>query len=440
MSHSQSTCPMCREPSLERRGARARCIACDASFEFDGVGRKVRLSAIPARFAEWRSVLAGRWFTRPELFAAVDEAQAAEQAAADDDGADNEDALFRDDDDAAAAAAAEGDWARLLPLVLVTGVFVLGCLCAAGAALAAMALAVSNLWTAGPTPTVLPAGSGTPPPAQPSLATVVGVLDGTAAMPPAESSAPLPERTPSSPENAPQQPIATATRLPVAEQPIEPTRPRRAFPLTPEPPLAEPPTAEPPPAEPPTAEPPTPAPLVSPLNPPPADLLPPTFTPPAAEQTPASPTPVQASPTPPPPTATPPPAGPQPTATPTYAPGEVTSAGDLHLSVNFNDPEYVEITNKGSKEVQFTGMKLRALIPGRPANDPSLTHDLLNGGSILGNQTCRIYTRNRPLNDGQQCKEEWGIDSGNLWPDTPGKGVTVVLLDAEGHELVRVTY
>ncbi len=421
---------------MERRGARARCIACDASFEFDGVGRKVRLSAIPARFAEWRSVLAGRWFTRPELFAAVDEAQAAEQAAADDDGADNEDALFRDDDDdddddAAAAAAAEGDWARLLPLVLVTGVFVLGCLCAAGAALAAMALAVSNLWTAGPTPTVLPAGSGTPPPAQPSLATVVGVLDGTAAMPPAESSAPLPERTPSSPENAPQQPIATATRLPVAEQPIEPTRPRRAFPLTPEPPLAEPPTAEPPPAEPPTAEPPTPAPLVSPLNPPPADLLPPTFTPPAAEQTPASPTP-------PPPTATPPPAGPQPSATPTYAPGPpVRSSGDLLVEVN-PEADVVKINNLGDQQVSLTGMKLRALIPGRPANDPALTFDFPNGSTILHNGTCTVFTHDIRLSD--QCPFDWSAAAGTLWPDTPGKGVTVVLLDAEGRELVRVTY
>jgi hypothetical protein len=100
--------------------------------------------------------------------------------------------------------------------------------------------------------------------------------------------------------------------------------------------------------------------------------------------------------------------------------------------------EFVEIENIGGAQVSLDGLELRYIIPGRSPNEPPGGFVFVNGDVILANQKCHVYTNGRPLSE--PCAQDWGYGNGNLWPDTPGRGITVQLLDVNDREMARFTY
>ena len=457
-----STCPLCRDQRLERISARAHCGGCGCRLEFDAAdGRLARIARFPREYEHLALALADHWYTRREMFAAVDAARSAPTSDAVDDFDESRDENSGGTSDqsqvesrAESRAGREVDRSRWMPLITLTGVLVFGCLCAAAASVVALGLFVSNVWLSdGATPVApqaaLPPGTAAPQSASAALPGAAEMESGSDGLPapeqvaapvPGEAVLPAPDAASPAPADViPPVQVAATTAPPPTDLPIA-TRPRRNVP-----PALPAPTAVPTPLPP-------PSPLDSPLPAPPNDALPgpelptlpPTFTPPSnSDALPtlspplASATSVPASPTPAP---TP---GPAPSATPTYAPGSVLLLGDLVMRVEWAGEDMIRIQNTSGQAVSLNGMKLVALVPNGvipnvAPSDPRLIYEFTNGATILGNQECTIYTRDVRLSD--PCPFGWTAAAGLLWPDVPGKGVTALLIDAEGRELYRVTY
>lgn len=418
----QSTCPLCREAALQRKGAAAVCGACNCALEFDGNGGQARIVRFPRAYAELGPALGGRWMTRGEMFAAVD----AELAAIDDDAVDY--AASEDHSGDYSEDFAPASRASLLPITAVTSLLVLGCMCMAALAFGATVLSLL--------------------PGKPDAAAVVSARTPQAfadAVPPGvavTTTAVVPPTAP--PPTAPT--IASETPLPQAPGPIASPLLPPTVPPTQAPP-AEPTLAPPPPTQPPQ---PTLPPAVAPTV-----ALPPTFTPvlpltptnaavqtvtptplPTATRTPTPTVPLLPTPGPPQPTITP---------TPTYVPGGTIFFGPLRITrVVFvgaapsQFDEYVEIENIGGAQYSLTGLELRYIIPGRSPIEAPGPFEFPNDATILANQKCRIFTNVTP--PGEPCGHDWKYANGNLWPDTPGRGITVQLLDVDNREMARFTY
>ena len=131
--------------------------------------------------------------------------------------------------------------------------------------------------------------------------------------------------------------------------------------------------------------------------------------------------------------------------TPTYVPGGTIFFGPLRITqvvyvgaTSGQFDEFVEIENVGGAQFSLTGIEVRYIIPGRSPIEPPGPFEFPNGEVILANQKCRVYTNGKPL--GEPCAQDWGHTAGNLWPDTPGRGITVQLLDPDNREMARFTY
>jgi Lamin Tail Domain len=432
----QSTCPLCREAALQRKGTAAVCSACNCALEFDGNGGKARIVRFPRAYAGLGPILGGRWMTRGEMFAAVD----AELEAIDQDDADSADAEGRSGDRLEDFAPASRD--ALLPITALTSLLVLGCLCMAALAFGATvwsllpgepdATAVVSVRTPQTLAEAVQTGGGLT-----ITADGQGVPAGTA-----------PADTPA----APQPTVPLETPLPQAPGPIAsplqppaapPTQAPRAEPtLAPQPPTQP----APQPAGPQTTQPPAAAPTVS---------LPPTFTPvllvtltnanvqtatatllPTVTRTPTPTAQLQPTVGTPVPTLTP---------TPTYVPGGTIFFGPLRITrvvyvgtAPSQFDEFVEIENIGGAQFPLAGIEVRYIIPGKSPIDAPGPFEFPNGEVILANQKCHLYTNGKPL--GEPCAQDWAHANGNLWPDTPGRGITVQLLDADNKEMARFTY
>lgn len=437
MAEKLRPCPLCHADRLERIDGQARCGGCGCRLEFDVDGRRVRVAYLPRRFAHLETALLDHWFTRRELQEAVRPARDAEPS-------DEVDEIDEIDEPGDSEAPATG--VPTLPLIAAVAMLVVVCLCVALLAGAAFGYVVSargieerQAATAGA------AAAGAATAATPADSAEFGpgaalqTPEGAAAGESIDAVAPSVPAAPSDGGFAGEAPdrIVPPTLTPSPAAPAAPRAP---------PPAEPPPTPAPNPALDSPLPPPTPAPdAAPPTEVRPEPQLPPTFTP-APENPPNAPPPTESAPTatPPPPVApatnTPlPPTntpGPAPTPTPTYAPGGKTEGG-VEIVINYNDDQ-VKLTNIGSEVVQLTDLHLRALVPGRAANDPALRFDFPNGATIIINGTCTVYVVNYSPTD--QCPFDWGSAAGVLWPDTPGKGVTVLLVDANGRELARYTY
>lgn len=394
-------------------------------LEFDGVGRKARVVRVPRRFAHLD--LGDRWFSRRELFEAVDAAMQSVSSA--DSSRDESD--FEDQQGSQAPIRKDA-----VPLTVLAGVLTLGCLCAAAAAVMALGVFLSNSWQSGDAPAA--SGMLAAAPTIDAQATPLAEQALAAEQPPPAADSP-----------------AADGAIPPSPQPASEAQPSEPLP-TPPPPESQdsaPPTIEAPPVEEPAQPLPTPPPslLESPLPAPPAEAappesppLPPTFTPPAAVEELPTLQPVTPTPTfPAPPTAPPPTPGPPPSATPVYVPGVVRTQGELVLEIQWGAEDIVVVQNMGVQPVSLYGMKLRAIapagvIPNVAPNDPRLEFFFPNGAVILGNQECKVYVHD--LRPSDPCPFDWSAAAGVLWPDLPNKGVTVALVDADGQEWVRITY
>jgi len=450
MAEKLRPCPLCQADRLERIDGHARCGGCGCRLEFDVDGRRARVAYLPRRFAHLETALLDRWFTRRELQEAVRPARDAEPSDEIDeiDEFDEIDASDEGDEPGDAEASATG--VPMAPLIAAVAMLVVACLCVALLAGVALGYVVSSRGieerqaataaAAAVATAAAPAGSVEFGPGA-ALQTPEGAaagesVDGVA---PSEPAAPSPgEPVPPASGAVGEAPdrVAPPTTTPSPVAPVNPRAPPPAEPTPAPNPALESPLPAPPPAQD-DAPPPTEA--------RPEPQLPPTFTP-APENPPNAPPPTEsastATPPPPvipatntplPPTNTP---GPAPTPTPTYAPGSKTEGG-VEITVNFAEDQ-VKLTNIGSEVLQLTDIHLRALVPGRAANDPALRFDFPNGATIIINGTCTVYVSNASMTD--PCPFEWSSAAGVLWPDTPGKGVTVLLVDASGRELARYTY
>lgn len=433
MNVTASICPLCRAPRLVRHDAQARCGGCGCRLEFDGATKRARVAFLPRSYAKLEPVLVNRWMTRREMFEAVERAEQEPDAAEFVD-VDSE----TDEDERKERRLASKDAGELLPLIITSVVLVLVCLCAGAAAVGGFGIYLTGVWTRdeGSAAASAPA-SVTPAPSAGSDS--VPPIDQTAS--PAVSDANrarLPDAPTPTHRTAPISPGAVTTAASEATAPAaSATRQLRAL-------L---PTVAAPPA--PTQ---APQPLDSPVAtaPPPevptgAPTLPPTFTPlpdlPTQAPSPTTliPSITPTPPVPPPAPATPLPAntsGPGPTATPTYAPGS-TRTGDVVLDVNHGE-DYVRLTNTGPQQIALFGLKLRALLPGRPPGEPPPEYSFENGVVLIINGECKVYATGIPRPG--DCQFEWPNTAGLLWPDTLNKGVTALLLDADGRELARFTY
>lgn len=442
-------CPLCRAERLVRSGAQARCGGCGCRLEFDSDGKRARVAYLPRRFSHLQAAFGDRWFTRTAMIAVVDGNR---DAAPETDAASNS-VTEEETPRARASDAGETDdraarrsvGAPTFPLLLVTALLVVACLCISVMAVGGIGVYVASTWgaTEEPAPAVASVGEPqqvTPPPSEFAPQPAPG--DAAPPDPGAPPAAPAGEPTASTPPDVPAAPIEQppADAAPQPTSPADPAASIDARPPRPSLPTPQPiPALESPLPEPPAPPPAEPSPVPQEERPQPE--LPPTFTPPPVVEPSATPAPADIPPTntppptnmPPPPTNTP---GPAPTMTPTYAPGN-TKSGNIEVVVLYADDQ-VRLTNIGPQAEPLTGLRLRALIPGRPANEPPLFFDFPNGAVLFINGTCTVYTTGYRPTD--QCPFDWGSSAGILWPDTPGKGVTVLLLDAEGRELARFTY